>query len=204
MKLYYSTTSPYARKVRMVIHEKGFHQPSSRHHVEEVLCDPWKAPAELLQANPLSRVPTLITAEGEGLYDSPVICAYLDSLDHTNCLIPESGMNHWRVLRWEALADGITDNAYNIVMERRKEGNLQSSQWLSHWQAEINRALPWIEQEIDRLGEPPTLAHLALAAALGYLQFRLHDRFDLKTFTAIDRWLQNFGQQRCYIATRPE
>ncbi|HHS84345.1 MAG TPA: hypothetical protein ENK38_05385, partial [Gammaproteobacteria bacterium] len=96
MKLFYSKTSPYSRKVRLVIHEKGLQQA-----ITSVVCNPFDEVPELEAANPLGKVPTLIMDDGASLYDSPVICAYLDTLTPDR-LIPESGRERWNVLRWEA------------------------------------------------------------------------------------------------------
>jgi len=171
MKLLYSKTSPYSRKVRMVIHEKGLQQT-----ITSVTCNPFEEVAELEAANPLGKVPTLILDDGTSLYDSPVICAYLDTLSPDR-LIPESGSDsngqRWSFLCWEALADGMTDAAYNIVMERRRPPTQQSAEWLGRWAADIERALQQMEVRIGEIGRDVTLAHLAAGAAIGYLDLRM-------------------------------
>ena len=100
MKLFYSSSSPFARKVRVVLREKGL-----AGRVEEIESNPFSDPADLLQANRLSRVPTLLV-DGLALYDSPVICEYLDSLSPEPALVPGEGPDRWRVLRGQALALG--------------------------------------------------------------------------------------------------
>ena len=138
MKLFYSKTSPYSRKVRMMIHEKGLQQA-----ITSVTCNPFDEAPELGAANPLGKVPTLILDDGSPLYDSPVICAYLDTLTPGR-LIPESGRERWNVLRWEALCDGVLDAAYNIVMERRRDAQEQSAGWIAQWKTQVSRSLDHI------------------------------------------------------------
>ena len=100
MKLFISLMSPYARKVRMVVIEKGLAD-----QVEMVESAPYDKPEILLAANPLSKVPALVRDDGPSLFDSPVICEYLDSLSAQNPLLPAAGEERWAVLRLLALAD---------------------------------------------------------------------------------------------------
>jgi glutathione S-transferase len=170
MKLYYSHTSPYARKVRLVIAEKGLQTA-----VQAELIDPFAHNDELLKANPLGRVPTLVLDDGRALYDSQVICGYLDSLRAKPVLIPSRGRARWQVLCRESLADGLIDAAYNIVMEKKRDQGLQSAHWISHWSSEIRRALDAMQASHDEWSDEITLAHLATAAAIGYLNLRMPD-----------------------------
>jgi len=170
MILYYSHTSPYARKVRLVIAEKGLQSS-----VQAELIDPFAHNDELLKANPLGRVPTLVLDDGRTLYDSQVICGYLDSLRVKPVLIPSQGRARWQVLCRESLADGLTDAAYNIVMEKKRDPGLQSAHWISHWSSEIRRSLDAMQAAHDELSGEVTLAHLATAAAIGYLNLRMPD-----------------------------
>jgi len=198
MKLYASNTSPYARKTRLVVLEKGLQE-----QVETVLLDPFAEDPQLRAANPLHRVPTLVLDDGDSLYDSPVICEYLDSLSPSPRLLPASGPERWVVLRWQALADGILDAAYNSVMERRRPADEQSPGWLDNWQGEIERALAAAEQQRQGLGEDISLAHVALATALGYLDFRLADINWRQRQPALAEWFSVFSERESMRATEP-
>ena len=177
MKLYYSNTSPYSRKVRLLIREKGVESL-----IEEILVNPFGEDSEnkkLLMANPLGKIPTLILDNGTALYDSPVICRYLDSLESladTNSLITGDDKQQLSILRWEAMADGLTDATYNIAIERKRPANEQSSTWIDRWSSEIKRTLLHIEKHLDEINSSGqsnlTLAHLALASAISYLELR--------------------------------
>jgi len=205
MKLYYTKTSPYSRKVRLVIREKGL-----EHLVEEIVVDPFRDDPELQAVNPLGKVPALRLDDGETLFDSPVICQYLDGLTELCPLLPAAGWERWSTLRWEALADGIADAAYNMVMERRRPAPEQSPSWIGHWSREIQRALDELERRIPELNGDPTLAQLAVGAAVGYLDFRVPELLyeaqspQVAAFPRLQTWYETFATRPSMAATRPE
>jgi len=197
MKLFYSVTSPYARKTRLVAREKGLQD-----QIKEIACNPHEKVPGLSEANPLGRVPTLVLDDGSGLFDSPVICQYLDSLSDSPRLIPKSGPRRWEVLRWEALADGVMDAAYDSVMEGRRPLNEQSPDWIGRWQDEIHTALDAIELDLASLPNKLRLSHLALAAALDYLDFRLPNLAWRKGRPTCESWYDEFARRPCMLETR--
>ena len=199
MKLFYSEASPYSRKVRLTVLEKGLQE-----QVETILCNPFVDVTALKAVNPLGKVPALVLDDGDVLYDSPVICAWLDSQSAINPLIPEAGKAHWRVRRCEALADGILDAAYNVVMERRRPDGERSADWIQRWTGEITHALTAVEAEVDDLGDRVTLAHLAVASALGYLAFRLHGLDWRSSCPAATAWYDVFRMRTSMRETQPE
>jgi glutathione S-transferase len=170
MRLLQSPISPYARKVRVVILEKGL---SKRVTIETA--NPAGAEADLLRAaNPLGKVPCLVRDDGTGLYDSPVICEYLDSLEPSPVLIPAMGEARWTVLRIQALADGVMDAAVSARMESLRKDGEKSPDMIAHWRGGIARGLEQLARE-PHLGSGFDLAHIATVSALGYLYFRLPD-----------------------------
>jgi glutathione S-transferase len=169
MKLLHSPNSPYARKVRMTILEKGLGAK-----VTLMAANPAGAEAEMVRkANPLGKVPCLILDDGAGLYDSPVICAYLDSLSPSPMLIPAAGPARWEVLRLEALADGIMDAAVSARMESLRPDGQKSADMIAHWHAGIGRGAAQLAAEARLSSQAWDLGHLAAAAAIGYLHLRL-------------------------------
>ena len=110
MKLLASLTSPYARKIRIVLDEKGL-------PFELVVDSPWEANTRIPELNPLGKVPVLIADSGETFFDSPVIAGYLETLDTAPALLPASGLDAVRVRQTEALADGVTDAAVAALLE---------------------------------------------------------------------------------------
>ncbi|MGH8480921.1 MAG: glutathione S-transferase family protein [Nevskiaceae bacterium] len=198
MKLYFSKTSPYARKVRIAIEELGLGE-----HVEEVVADPFDPPAELLEANPLSRVPTLITERGEALPDSQLI---LDYLIHrkTGLATLSRGAKRWEVLRRTQIADGVIDAAVSIVMEKRRPESIHYIPFLDRQIATIRRSLDALNRDAGLLAlQTPGLGEVTCGAALGYLDFRLPYLEWRKERDALANWYTVFAQRSSMQKTAP-
>lgn len=197
MKLFYSPTSPYARKVRIVALERGLDGA-----IEMIAATPFENPV-VAAANPLSKIPALVLADGTALYDSPVICEYLDSLGSTPRLIPPSGDARWATLRLQALGDGVLDAAFSTVMEMRRPETERSDEWLHRWHAGILRAV------LAAAGEPATsatdqnLGQITLACALGYLDFRLPGIDWRAAAPGLVPWFDAWREKPSFAATIP-
>jgi glutathione S-transferase len=172
MKLIASLTSPYARKVRIVLAEK------------KIECDlvedsPWEPQSRVSDYNPLGKVPVLVLDDGTALFDSRVIVQYLDTVSPVSRLIPETGRQRIAVKRWEALADGLCDAAAAIVVERRRPVKQQSKEWIDRQLGKIELALAGLAADLgDRAwcnGEGYSLADIATGCALAYLDLRHPD-----------------------------
>jgi glutathione S-transferase len=165
MKLAYSAGSPYVRKVVACAIARGLDARIERWTV------PTTDPA-LAAENPLSKVPALVTDAGERLFDSPVICEYLDSLGDAPRLFPAPGPARWAALRRQALADGIMDAS----QPRRRELALPQDEgrtaWIALQRGKVERALDALEAEAAALDGLSTIGEIAIACALGYLDFR--------------------------------
>ena len=188
MKLLYANASPYARKVRVVIAEKALTG------IEQIAVNPFDLPDALVAANPLSKVPALILDDGAALFDSPVICEYLDSLGTSNQLIPASGSARWDVLRRQALTDGMLDATFAIACEtNRRPEHERSPDWIKRWVASINRSLAVLEREIVNFGGDVTLAHIGAGCALSYLDLRASMLVDWRRdFPSLATWQSVF------------
>ena len=197
MKLIYANPSPYSRKVRMVIAEKGLGD-----EIEFVASNPFEDAPDIRAANPLGKVPVLILNDGAALYDSPIICEYLDCLSRGARLLPEGEIG-WVVRRRHALADGLLDAAFNIVVERRRPETERSASWIERWGGAVDRALMQIEADIGDLDVEPTLAHIAFGCALGYLDFRLPDRPWRDRHPKAAAWFAAFSERPSMVATQP-
>lgn len=169
MKLVGSLTSPFVRKVRIVLAEKRID-----HEFEIDI--PWNAETRVGQINPLGKVPVLVLDDGESLFDSRVIVEYLDTLTPVARLIPDIARSRAMVKRWEALADGICDAAVLIMLESRRPAKKQSADLVKRQQGKITQGL---QMQSAELGEKPwcagdaySLADIATGCCLGYLDFR--------------------------------
>ncbi len=201
MKLFYADLSPYARKARAMVIEKDL---SDR--VESIAVNPYEIPDALSAANPLCKVPTLLTDDGNALYDSFVICEYLDRLGGGAPMVPHDGDARWSLLRRHALANGILDAAFNIATEvHRRDEDERSPTWLAHWGAAIQRAVGALEAEIGEWPSEVDLAHVTAGCALAYLEIRIPDhaawREGRPTLTA---WLDRFAERASMRATAPK
>lgn len=165
MKLAYSPNSPYVRKCVAIAIARGIDAGM------ELWTIGTTAP-ELAAKNPLSKVPTLILDDGSILYDSPVICEYLDSLPGGAKLYPATGPARWKALTQMALGDGILD----ATQPRRREVALPQDEgrkdYIATQQGKVTRALDVLEAEADSLGMLTTIGEITIGCALGYLDFR--------------------------------
>ncbi len=167
LKLRYSTTSPYVRKVSATIIECGL-----ENQVENQMTNPWAPDTDLPTENPLGKVPALILENGEVLFDSPVICEFLDSLGTTPRLFPQAGQARWTALRQQALADGILDASVGRILESRRPPELQSQAVADRAAAAVERALNVLEAQAGELKNGFGIGQIAVATALEYLDFR--------------------------------
>lgn len=204
MKLIGSNTSPYARKVRIVMAEKKLDYAFE-------LEDVWSDQTRISEANPLGKVPCLILDGGEALFDSRVIVEYLDTLSPVGKLIPPVGRERAEVKTWEALADGVMDAALLARME---------AVWVKRTEAQRSQA--WIDRQLDKihtslsamsrgLGEKAfcagslfSLADVACGCALGYLDFRFPQIKWREEFPNLGRLQMKLGQRSSFVDTAPD
>jgi len=200
MKLLSSPLSPYVRKVRITAAMKGLADK-----LEMVTTDTNPGDnATLNAANPLGKIPCLVLEDGTALYDSHVVCEYLDSLAPAPVLFPRSGMERYRTLTLGAMADGILDAALLLVYEKRFR---PEEKWHTPWQArqqgKIDRAVDQLEKSPPAWGASPDYGHLSIACALGYLDFR-HEGKWRAGHPKLVAWLERFAAAvPAFEATRP-
>lgn len=203
MKLYYSVTSPFARKVLMCAMEL-----SQAGEIEMKVVHPLKDAEELGTVSPLGKVPALVTDDGRVIVDSPVICQYLDSAAVASghqSLNRRAGDNQADAVR-HALADGIMDAAYLLVMETMRPEEQQSEYWKDRWASAIERTLDHLETEWPGPEDPsvPTMGNIALGCALGYLDFRLDHLSWRDGRASLTDWLAVFSERKSFAATVPQ
>jgi glutathione S-transferase len=172
MKLIGSITSPYVRKVRIVMAEKKL-------DFEFVTEDVWAADTNISASNPLGKVPCLVMEAGEAIFDSRVIVEYVDTLSPVGKLIPDRGRERAEVKTWEALSDGLLDAAILARLEAtwpgRKEGE-RSQAWIDRQLKKIDDSLAAMDRALAErsncVGIQISLADIAVGVAVGYLDFR--------------------------------
>jgi glutathione S-transferase len=197
LKLITSLTSPFGRKIRILLQEKQI--PCEI--VEDV---PWNAESVTPQYNPLGKIPVLVRDDGSTLFDSRVIAQYLDELAEPR-LIPAAGEARLQVLRWEALADGISDAAAAVFIERRRDPALQSQDWIKRQLGKVQAGLD--EAETLLPGEfctgALTLADISLVSALGYIALRLANDIALDHYPRLQRFHRQMNARAAVASTLP-
>lgn len=190
MKLHWSPRSPFVRKVMIFAHETGLADRFERVRTVVAMTKP---NAALMQDNPLSKLPTLVLDDGRVLFDSFVICEYLDGLHAGAPLVPKSGPERWEVLRWHALGNGLLDLLVLWRNERDREPQRQLKELLDAFAAKNAATLARLDEETAALEAAPfRLGHIALVCALGYLDFRFPDLDWRSAHPRIAAW---FGKQ---------
>jgi len=199
MKLHWSPRSPFVRKVMIVVHERGL--------VDRIVCvrtvaAMTKPHAELMRDNPLSKIPTLVLDDGRVLYDSPVICEYLDGLGNAPTLFPGEPVARFEALRRQALGDGFLDLLV-LLRDERMRGQPSEAHTAS---AAVRKAavLQSLEGEAEALADDPlNIGHIAIGCALSYLDFRYADEDWRKDHPCIARWHAGFAARPSVRATEP-
>ncbi|MBN9513986.1 MAG: glutathione S-transferase N-terminal domain-containing protein [Alphaproteobacteria bacterium] len=181
MKIAYSAASPYVRKVMACAIARGLNDKIERWTVGTT--DP-----ALLPFNPLSKVPSFVTDDGMMLYDSPVICEYLDSVGSAAKLFPAAGSARWNALRQQALGDGILDAS----QPRRREIALPQDDgrkaYIDLQRGKVSRAVDVLEKEAGTFGELKTIGEITIGCALGYLDFRFANEPWRPGHPQLDAW----------------
>jgi glutathione S-transferase len=170
MKLIGSATSPFVRKVRVVMAEKKL-------DFSLVLENVWAPETTIAQVNPLGKIPCLVMEDGSALYDSRVIVEYLDTLTPVCKLLPTINRERTEVKVWEALADGVLDAAITVFLERRERPlEQQSPKWIERQMGKVHAGLREMSAKLGEsvhcMGVPYTLADVAVGCALGWLALR--------------------------------
>lgn len=200
MKLIASTTSPFARKVRVVLAEKN------------IPCDfivdiPWNADTEVPKFNPLGKVPVLVRDNGDTLYDSRVIVEYLEQVKAWPMLIPVEAEAMIAVKKFEALADGIADAAAAIFIERKRPEAQQSADWIARQRAKIDNGLAALNTSVEGpwcMGTTFTLADIAAGSTLGYLAFRFPEIDWRGQCPALGALFARLSERESFQATVPQ
>jgi glutathione S-transferase len=200
MKLIASLTSPYVRKVRIVLAEKKI-------DCDLVLDSPWVEGNQVTASNPLGKIPVLVLDDESTLYDSRVIAEYLDTVAPNNRLLPASGRERISVKRWEALADGVLDAAVAAFLEAKRPDGERSPSWIERQRGKVNQALKVMS---DDLGDQPwchgsglSLADIAVGCALGYVSFRLGDIRWREQYPNLAQLYEKLMQRPAFAETVP-
>jgi glutathione S-transferase len=198
MKCYMTGNSPYARKIRVAAIESGLGD-----EVEWVTLTREER-AELVPAmNPLGKVPVAVLESGQVLLDSPVICAYVDSLNKGPKLIPESGDERWAVLTLEALGDGLGEAVIGVSQEAQKPEDKRTQGVVDRQAGKANSGLAALDKQAGDFNEPPLMGEISVACALGYMEYRDVVPGWRETYPALSGWYANILKRQSFILSTP-
>ena len=195
MKLFYSPPSPYARTARILHRELEL-------SVEEVQCHPFDNPPELIEANPLGKVPCLVPAEGEMIFDSLVIAEYFNALPGPKDMF--AGVHgNWPNRTLLALCIGLLDSAVAWQQDKMREPAQQSGFWQERYQNALERGVGFLQQRLTLLPRDFTVVQVYGVCALEYLDFR-HPEFGWRhRFESLSNWADSLADRTSLMATRP-
>ncbi|MGH6896544.1 MAG: glutathione S-transferase [Geminicoccaceae bacterium] len=201
MRLHYNVASPYVRKVMAVAIETGLDdrlEPVTR------MMTPVKPDADLVRDNPLGKIPCLVIDEGAVLYDSRVVCEYLDSRHDGPKMFPGAGPARWTALRRQAEGDGIMDagvlTRYETFVrpEQHRWGD-----WIDGQKQKVRRALDALEAEAEAFGDTVDIGTITIGCALGYLDFRYPDEGWRESRPRLRAWFERFAARPSMARTAP-
>jgi len=201
VKLFYSVNSPYARKARIIVHELGL-----KPRVEDVVVT-LPADAKFRAINPLGKIPALILDDGSAIYDSPVICEYLDEVGNgpffPRAKLLREAQGRWRALTLQALGDGLADAVVRRNQERRVAENRHSNEVIERQTRAIEATFVALDRMAPKFPAEPTIGEVAVACAIGYLDLRVPEDGWRERYPRLAGWLEVFSQRPSAQATKP-
>lgn len=198
MKLYLSINSPYARKVRVVAHELGVHGKLSMLEV-----DPRDSNTGLWEINPLGKIPALVTNDETVIYDSPVICEYLNEVEGGGGLLPKETEKGWKVRTLVALGDGVMDAGMAVRMENMRPETERSATWKEKQLATAQRGMDAMERLLPEYENRVNLGSICVACTIAWLLHRHGEQNWLSDRSSLAAWFERFSRRESMLQTIP-
>ena len=200
MKLRWASGSPFVRKVMVTAIETGLVD-----RLETVETNYAVPDDGFVRDNPLGKVPALVLDDGSVLANSPVICAYLDSLHEGNKLIPSDEAARWQALHLEGMADGLCESSIGVMRENIRPDDKQWDVVRDRQWSKVERTMGWLDEHAEILEAPVTIGQVALGCAIGWTVFRLSDRLGdwQARWPRVSGWYKEFEQRPSMQATVP-
>lgn len=199
VELKYGPLSPYVRKVMVVAHEVGVAD-----RLALTVVKTRESPQDIVPFNPLGKIPALVRDDGSVLFDSPVICEYLDTQFGGGRLLPAKGDERFVVLTRAALADGLLDAGLLVRHERLRPVEQQSAEWIGWQLGKVVSALDALEHGADALEGDLDLGKIGVGCALGYLPLRVPEANDPARWPRLGRWSMKLFERPSFARTMPK
>jgi len=199
MKLHWSPRSPFVRKVMILLHEIDMVESVELIRSRVAMTDP---NLEVMKDNPLSKIPTLVLGNGDVLYDSRVICEYLDSLHGKDRLFPQDPSYRWKSLRFQALGDGTLDAL--VLWRNELMRTVPFEKLAAVFELKISTVLDRLEADVEELASLPfSIGHISVGCALSYLDFRFDNLAWRDEHPQLAQWFDGFLQRSSVVETSP-
>jgi glutathione S-transferase len=198
MKGYATPSSPFARKIRMAQIETG-----QQGLIEWRMLTREERATLVPSINPLGKVPCVVLENGEALYDSPVICAWVDAQHGGHRLIPDSGHERWRVLTLEALGDGLGEAVVAVALEQGKAEGERSQAVIDRQAGKVKSGLAALDKAAPGFHDPLTVGEIAVACAIGYMEYRKVVPGWRESFPALGGWYNRLADRPSFAETLP-
>lgn len=196
MRLKFGPNSPFVRKVLILAIELGL---EGRIEKELVNLSPYEPDASVVAINPLGKIPAFVTDDGMALFDSTVVCEYLSALAGDATWYPAARNTRWHALRCNALANGILEAAQLVRLEQIRPEPFRYDKWVQAQTTKVQRAIAFLE---DRPPAEADIGSIAVACALGWLDFRLAELAWRDSAPRLAAWFEAFGRRESFAATR--
>ena len=198
VKGYATINSPFARKARIAAIETG--QPGL---IDWQMMSREERAEQIPAINPLGKVPVVVLESGAALYDSPVICAWIDSTNSGPKLIPESGAEKWAALQLEALGDGMGEVIVPLSQEMNKAEEARSAAVLTRLTGKLTSALAALDRQAVDFRDPPGIGEIAVVAAMGYVEFTKVNPDWRSAYPALAAWYDEINKRPAFAETAP-
>jgi glutathione S-transferase len=199
LELKYGALSPYVRKVMVVAHETG-----AIERIKLTSVKTQEEPERIVPFNPLGKIPALVLDDGSVIFDSPVICEYLDAEFGERRLLPAAGARRWRIMTRAALADGLLDAGILVRHERLRPAERQSQDWIAKQLGKIFAGLDALERDAASFNGTLDMGQIAVGCALGYLPLRIPETVDLAArWPRLAEWSAEVSKRASFANTKP-
>ena len=196
MKLKYSPNSPYVRKVVMLGLELGLDDKIAR---EALTLSPYEPNPDVTAVNPLGKIPVLVDDTGLSLFDSTVACEYLSALAGDKKWFPVNGPARWHALRCNALANGMLESAQLARFEQSRPEGFRYDKWVDAQLGKVKRGFAFLDKNLPA---DEDMGAIAVACAIGWLDFRFPDLAWRDQAPALAAWFERFNQRPSFVTTR--